>query len=112
MKLFDTIEDENLHRRAMADLRHAGPDDLLRQRARVVGLPEAQLHVRRRVGVRRLVGQGAQDSGARLTIPGSAERRYGGVAADELLMAIPPRDVAEVLEGLAVSYADKERREA
>jgi len=70
-----------------------------------------------------------------LTIPCYAERRYGGVADDELLMAIPPRYLPGIIEGLAalsrnglrypvppygiqadaaaglaVSYADKERK--
>src|SRR3989449_5212916 len=36
-----------------------------------------------------------------LTIPCYAERRYGGVADDELLMAIPPRVLPKVIEGLA-----------
>lgn len=36
-----------------------------------------------------------------LTIPCYAERRYGGVADDELLMALPPRYLPKVLEGLA-----------
>ncbi|HKQ64202.1 MAG TPA: DUF169 domain-containing protein [Methylomirabilota bacterium] len=36
-----------------------------------------------------------------LTIPCYAERRYGGVADDELLMAIPPRFLPKALEGLA-----------
>src|SRR6058998_3846755 len=36
-----------------------------------------------------------------LTIPCYAERRYGGVADDELLMAIPPRFLPRVIEGLA-----------
>jgi uncharacterized protein (DUF169 family) len=36
-----------------------------------------------------------------LTIPCYAERRYGGVADDELLMAIPPRFLPGVIEGLA-----------
>ncbi len=36
-----------------------------------------------------------------LTIPCYAERRYGGVADDELLMAIPPRYLPKVVEGLA-----------
>ena len=36
-----------------------------------------------------------------LTIPCYAERRYGGVADDELLMAIPPRFLPGVLRGLA-----------
>jgi len=36
-----------------------------------------------------------------LTIPCYAERRYGGVADDELLMAIPPRFLPKVVEGLA-----------
>ncbi len=72
-----------------------------------------------------------------LTIPCYAERRYGGVADDELLMAIPPRFLPKVIEGLAaldrnglrypvppygiqsdagaglaVSYADKDGRAA
>jgi uncharacterized protein (DUF169 family) len=70
-----------------------------------------------------------------LTIPCYAERRYGGVADDEMLMAIPPRFLPKVIEGLAalsknglrypippygiqsdaaaglaVSYADKDKR--
>jgi uncharacterized protein (DUF169 family) len=36
-----------------------------------------------------------------LTIPCYAERRYGGVADDELLMALPPRYLPVILEGLA-----------
>jgi uncharacterized protein (DUF169 family) len=36
-----------------------------------------------------------------LTIPCYAERRYGGVADDEMLMAMPPRFLPKVLEGLA-----------
>src|SRR5260221_37953 len=36
-----------------------------------------------------------------LTIPCYAERRYGGVADDELLMAIPPRFLPKVVDGLA-----------
>src|SRR5690242_6632615 len=36
-----------------------------------------------------------------LTIPCYAERRYGGVADDELLMAIPPRFLPGAVDGLA-----------
>ncbi|MBI2219358.1 MAG: DUF169 domain-containing protein [Candidatus Rokubacteria bacterium] len=36
-----------------------------------------------------------------LTIPCYAERRYGGVADDELLMALPPRYLPKILDGLA-----------
>ncbi len=35
-----------------------------------------------------------------LSIPCYAERRYGGVADDEMLMALPPQDLARALEGL------------
>jgi uncharacterized protein (DUF169 family) len=35
-----------------------------------------------------------------LSIPCFAERRYGGVTADELLMAIPPQFLPKVIEGL------------
>jgi len=38
-----------------------------------------------------------------LTIPCYAERRYGCVADDELLMAIPPRFLPKVIDGLAVN---------
>ena len=40
-----------------------------------------------------------------LTIPCYAERRYGGVADDELLMALPPRFLPGVVEGLAAARA-------
>ncbi|GIX49310.1 MAG: hypothetical protein KatS3mg131_3521 [Candidatus Tectimicrobiota bacterium] len=36
-----------------------------------------------------------------LSIPCYAERRYGGVMEDELLMALPPRYLPKVIEGLA-----------
>jgi len=36
-----------------------------------------------------------------LSIPCFAERRYGGVADDEMLMALPPSDLARAVEGLA-----------
>ena len=36
-----------------------------------------------------------------LSIPCYAERRYGGVLEDELLMALPPRYLPNALEGLA-----------
>jgi uncharacterized protein (DUF169 family) len=35
-----------------------------------------------------------------LSIPCFAERRYGGVADDEMLMALPPADLARAVEGL------------
>ena len=35
-----------------------------------------------------------------LSMPGFAERRYGGVMEDELLMAIPPTYLPKVIEGL------------
>ena len=60
-----------------------------------IGLQEDVLHLGGRVGVRGFVGQGAQDGEPALTIPCYAERRYGGVADDELLMAIPPRFLPE-----------------
>ncbi len=36
-----------------------------------------------------------------LSIPCYAERRYGGVLDDELLMALPPRYVPKIIDGLA-----------
>jgi len=35
-----------------------------------------------------------------LSIPCYAERRYGGVADDEMLMALPPQELARAVEGL------------
>jgi uncharacterized protein (DUF169 family) len=35
-----------------------------------------------------------------LSIPCYAERRYGGVADDELLMALPPSDLAKAVDGM------------
>ncbi|MBM3569651.1 MAG: hypothetical protein FJX46_12970 [Alphaproteobacteria bacterium] len=35
-----------------------------------------------------------------LSIPCFAERRYGGVLDDEMLMALPPADIAKALEGM------------
>jgi len=35
-----------------------------------------------------------------LSIPCFAERRYGGVMEDELLMAIPPKFLPKIIEGL------------
>jgi len=35
-----------------------------------------------------------------LSIPCYAERRYGGVADDEMLMALPPQDLARAVDGL------------
>ena len=36
-----------------------------------------------------------------LSLPCYAERRYGGVADDELLIALPPGEFARAIEGLA-----------
>jgi uncharacterized protein (DUF169 family) len=36
-----------------------------------------------------------------LSIPCYAERRYGGVLEDELLMALPPRFLPGIIEGMA-----------
>ena len=36
-----------------------------------------------------------------LSIPCYAERRYGGVMEDELLMALPPRYLPKIIDGLA-----------
>lgn len=39
-----------------------------------------------------------------LSVPCYAERRYGGVADDELLMALPPPELARAVEGLEGLY--------
>lgn len=45
-------------------------------------------------------GRGLRTKTASLAIPCFAERRYGGVADDELLMALPPGELQVALEGL------------
>lgn len=45
-------------------------------------------------------GKALRDDAPSLSIPCYAERRYGGVADDEMLMALPPRDLAIAVEGL------------
>ena len=45
-------------------------------------------------------GRALRDRTVCLSIPCYAERRYGGVADDELLMACPPADLARGVEGL------------
>ncbi|MBB5689747.1 DUF169 domain-containing protein [Roseomonas alkaliterrae] len=45
-------------------------------------------------------GKALRDRAPSLSIPCYAERRYGGVADDEMLMALPPADLAVAVEGL------------
>jgi uncharacterized protein (DUF169 family) len=45
-------------------------------------------------------GKALRDRAPSLSIPCYAERRYGGVADDEMLMALPPADLAVAIEGL------------
>jgi uncharacterized protein (DUF169 family) len=45
-------------------------------------------------------GKALRDNAPSLSIPCYAERRYGGVADDEMLMALPPADLAIAVEGL------------
>ena len=45
-------------------------------------------------------GRALRDRSVCLSIPCYAERRYGGVADDEMLMACPPADLARGIEGL------------
>ena len=44
-----------------------------------------------------------------LSIPCFAERRYGGVLDDEMLMALPPDDIPNAIAGMAVSYPGRGR---
>ncbi|HYZ34980.1 MAG TPA: DUF169 domain-containing protein [Crenalkalicoccus sp.] len=46
-------------------------------------------------------GRALRDRTVSLSIPCYAERRYGGVADDEMLMALPPSELARGVEGLA-----------
>lgn len=45
-------------------------------------------------------GKALRDRAPSLSIPCYAERRYGGVSDDEMLMALPPGDLAIAVEGL------------
>jgi uncharacterized protein (DUF169 family) len=46
-------------------------------------------------------GRALRTGEASLSIPCFAERRYGGVQDDEMLMALPVQDIARALEGMA-----------
>ena len=82
-------------------LRHARPDDLFHQRPAVPSLPPLRLHLHGRERLRRI--RGARALATRqtsLSLPCYAERRYGGVADDELLMACPPDEFLRAIEGM------------
>ncbi len=53
------------------------------------------------VGYKKMAFTSVGESASALTIPCYAERRYGGVADDEMLMATPPCYLPKMLEGLA-----------
>ena len=64
---------------------------------------QARMGLRGGIVLRRLPGRPWPRT-ASLSIP-CFERRYGGVMEDELLMAIPPRYLPGVLDGLAALSA-------
>ncbi len=45
-------------------------------------------------------GRALQTREASLSIPCFAERRYGGVLDDEMLMALPPDQLSKAIEGM------------
>ena len=51
-------------------------------------------------GIARSWGRALATGRASLSIPCYAERRYGGVADDELLMACPPDEFLRAVEGM------------
>ena len=72
-----------------------GRHDLFHQRPAMVGLQAFRLEHRRRVGLRRSWGRALKTREPSLSIPCFAERRYGGVLDDEMLMALPPEHLAK-----------------
>ena len=62
--------------------------------------------LRRRIVVCRLVGRALSTGEPSLSIPCFAERRYGGVPDDELLMALPPQYLPKVIAGLEALSAN------
>jgi hypothetical protein len=81
-------------------LRNAGPDDHSDQRPTMERLHQVRLRRGGRVRLCRLLGPRLAD---RRTEPGDpcfAERRYGGMLDDELLMANPPRFLPGAIEGM------------
>ena len=81
-------------------LRQPGADDPVHQRPAVAQLPTLRLLHHRRERLRRQLGPCAEDAQVSLSIPCYAERRYGGVADDEMLMACPPADLQRAVTGL------------
>jgi hypothetical protein len=66
----------------------------------VVGLQEVRLGRGRRERLRRQLGPGADTREPSLSIPCFAERRYGGVLDDEMLMALPPEHLEKAIAGM------------
>ena len=67
----------------------------------MVGLQELRLGRRGRERLRGQLGARAQDCDSpRLSIPCFAERRYGGVLDDEMLMALPPEYLPKAIAGM------------
>ena len=83
------------------DLRHPGPDDHPDQRAPVLGYKKFDFSVVGESACADSWGRALRTGEPSLSIPCFAERRFGGVQDDELLMAIPPRYLPKLVDGLA-----------
>src|SRR5215472_14740984 len=75
-------------------------DDLLHQRPAMGRLQALRLERRRRVGLCRFLGRALTTREPSLSIPCFAERRYGGVLDDEMLMALSPDDIGKAIAGM------------
>ena len=67
----------------------------------MVGLQEVRLERGGRIVLLRFLG-----ARARLSIPCYAERRYGGVLDDEMLLALPPQHLPKAIAGMQALSAN------
>ena len=81
-------------------LRHAGADDPFINGLQWSGYKTLRLGRGRRIACADSWGRALATGKASLSIPCFAERRYGGVLDDEMLMALPPDDLPKAIAGM------------
>ena len=79
---------------------HAGRDDVFHQRPAVVGLQRFDWSVVGESACADSWGRALRTREPSLSIPCFAERRYGGVLDDEMLMALPPDQLEKAIAGM------------
>src|SRR5712692_6500683 len=86
--------------RYLPGLCDAGPDDHPDQRPAMDRLQEVRMGRGRRDRVRGFMGRALKTGEPSLSLPCYAERRYGGVPDEEMLMALSPKHLAKAITGM------------